>query len=153
MTVNIINLSSNNIISKSFAIQLRDDWIAKDIISMDETYEEVNGNKDLMFALKCRLISILPDTVLDSQFGKQFGISDFDLYRNCSTDNAILQTLIRYKISTFALEDYAKLKRSHSNLTGLMRRILKKTLINMDLFGTPSKKADKLITQEYLYRI
>jgi len=142
------NITKNGLENKSLSLQLRDSWIKKNIINFDDTFEEVTRNTSLMRALKLNLGNGLSKEVETSQFGKEFNISDHMLHFNGNTDEQLANVLKDIGVKQMSPDKMILLKKKRDALNKFLRGLFNDTLHNMELYGTPSKLLQKLVTEE-----
>ena len=105
--------------NKDLAIELKEFWIAANIIPVDATCSEVANDSVLVKTLLWHLASGLSQDPKESRYGNQI-ISYSDLYFNRTTDKQ-LNDMINKLNNSLTYEDGVDLKRKRNNFVEFVR--------------------------------
>jgi hypothetical protein len=131
----------NSIIGRTLAHQLKDLLIAERVISDEDTFDTVSNNVAVKSLLVRHIALGSSRNPQESCFGFN-GISDFDLFHNCVTDEK-LYTFISRGGMTFSEFEIGKLKKSRKNMRQFVNRIRANVIFHFELPETPLKNLVK----------
>jgi hypothetical protein len=132
------NIYNNAIVGVQLSLKLRDMLITERIISDEDTYDTVNDNLELKTLLLDHLALGASKLHSNSQYGC-FGVSDFDLFHNCSTDKRLLSFLNSRQLA-FDEKQIEIVKKKRHNFRGFLLRLRTNVIYNFELPETPLKK-------------
>ena len=118
-------IMSNELKNKDLAIELKEFWIASNIIPVDATYSEVANDSVLVKTLLWHLASGLSQDPKESRYGNQI-ISYSDLYFNRTTDKQ-LNDIINKLNNSLTCEDGVQLKKEKKQFGWIRKKMLQRS--------------------------
>jgi hypothetical protein len=127
------SIMENALINKEFALVLKKNWETSNLISEEDFFENVYGNKPLMKTMTKHLANALSDDATRSHFGLEL-VSDHELYFQGKTDKMLNQLLSSKGISLMH-NKFIELRKKRTLLYKFVKDTRDQTLINMDFIG------------------
>jgi len=129
---------SNDFLMES--VNLRKELIKSGVISEEETYDMVVANTKLRSALVQYLGLGLPTEPILSRYGREFGISDYDIYFHCNTASkasAYIGRIMPDKSFSEVSQILDSLAKQKKKIQQYLYRIRDQVIANMGLPETP----------------
>ena len=140
ITKTVTDVMKSTTRNKARARSLKELFEDSGIISVDSTFEEVNGNAPLQRLIRSTLGMGLSKVMEGSVFSNV--VPDFDLFFNCSTD-AKLNQFLSSKAIVITYPEMVILQGQAKKLSALVSRTRKNLLEDMELSGTPDRSNHK----------
>lgn len=142
--VNLLKrIGTNAIVGVDLAKQLLSELVNCGAVEDSVTYKEFMNNVALKKAMLQLIACSLSDRIEDSTLYGKGIVSHFDLFFNCNVNSKFNEFLASIKFDAKNNPAMvAELLRSRDNLYALIVRTRNLTIENMELMGTPDKKAE-----------